>query len=352
MRQECSEHRGWDRETGDVTTRTAPRQLAPSVDALVAGASRREPMESTDSKSGARFERVVIDDERYVLKLVDRADDWIARQTGDISCWPVRVWEAGVVDLAPDCIDHAIVGAARAGTGGAVLMRDVSEWLVPADDTPLPLEQHLRFLDHLAAFHAACWGWDDIVGLCPLVNRYSFFGAEALACEAALGSPAQVPRIAADGWALLAGVAPELANAVAPLRAEPWRLVAALDDTPHTFLHGDWKLGNLGSHPDGRTVLVDWSLPGAGPPLTELAHYVALNVARLPIGHATDDAIDAYRRALHRHGVDTDPWWDRQLALCLLGVMVQLAWNKAYDPDPEELAWWDARVTEGVEALR
>jgi hypothetical protein len=334
-----------------MTTTMRPHALAPSVDALVEGASRRDPMESTDSKSGAHFERVVIDDVPYVLKLVDRRDDWIARQTGDIGCWPVLVWEAGVVDLAPECIDHTLVGAARTPTGGAVLMRDVGEWLVPNDDSALPLDRHLRFLDHLAAFHAACWGWHDTVGLCPLVNRYSFFGVEALECEAALGYPEAIPRIATEGWELLRRVAPSMADALAPLRAEPWRVVDALAATPWTFLHGDWKLGNLGTAPDGRTLLVDWSLPGAGPPLVELAHYLALNVDRLPAGHSKDDAIDAYRASLETHGIDTRPWWDRQLALCLLGMMVDLAWNKAFDAEGDELRWWADAVERGVRVL-
>jgi Phosphotransferase enzyme family len=297
---------------------TTRRTLAPSVDALVDGASSREPLTSSDSKSGAQLERVLIDGARYVLKTVDRHTDWIARQAGDVGCWPVLAWEVGLVDLAPPCIDHTLVGAARTAGGGAVLMRDASEWLVPAGDVPLPLEQHLRFLDHLAAFHAACWGWVDDIGLWALGNRYSLFGPASLLTEESLGHPEPVTRVAAE--------------------------------TPWTFLHGDWKLGNLGTHPDGRTVLVDWSLPGAGPPLAELAHYLALNRARLPVGHSKDDAIAAYRTSLQQR-VDTEPWWDRQLALCLLGVMLQLAWNKIDDPTGEELSWWTARVDEGMRAL-
>ena len=177
-----------------------PRPVAASVDDLVAGASSRVPMTSADSKSGARFERVVIDGEPYVLKHVDLRDDWIMRQTGDVGCVPVRVWETGVFDLLPPCIDHATVGAAREGGRGAVLMRDVGEWLVPSDATPIPPDQHLRLLDHLAALHAAAWGWRDTVGLVPVANRYSFFGPAAMACEAALGFPQPVPAIAVDGW--------------------------------------------------------------------------------------------------------------------------------------------------------
>ena len=80
------------------------------------------------------------------------------RQTGDIGLCPVITWERGVVDLAPSCIDHATVGAAREGRVGAVLMRDVSAAMVPSGDEPLPLDQHLRFLDHLATFHAVVLG--------------------------------------------------------------------------------------------------------------------------------------------------------------------------------------------------
>ncbi len=64
-------------------------------------------MASGDSKSGARFERVVIDREAFVLKHIDRHDDWIMRQTGDVSCVPVVVCESGVLDLVPDFIPIA-----------------------------------------------------------------------------------------------------------------------------------------------------------------------------------------------------------------------------------------------------
>ena len=95
-------------------------------------------------------------------------------------------------------------------------------------------------------------------------------------------------------------------------------------------------------------MLVDWSVSGSGPPLVELAHYLALNAARLPDGHTKDDAIVTYRDALEAEGITTEPWWDRQLALCLLGVMLQLGWEKANDAQGDERAWWAARVDEGL----
>ena len=330
-----------------------PRPVAASVDALVAGASSRVPMTAVDSKSGARFERVVLDDEPYVLKHVDHRDDWIMRQTGDLGCVPLRVWESGVFDLLPPCIDHATVGAAREGDRGAVLMRDVGEWLVPADDTPIPPDQHLQLLDHLAALHAAAWGWRDTVGLVPVANRYSFFGPAAMACEAALRLPATGTR--------------HRGRRLAPARrrvARSWPTRCARCATRRGRCSTPWPRPRArsstatrssrtpASGPDGRTVLVDWSMTGAGPPVAEVVHSLALNRARIPDGLRTRrDAIDAYRAALERHGVDTAPWFERQLALCLVGVMLQLAWEKAFDETGDELAWWRDRTVDTAREL-
>ena len=327
------------------------RPVAGTVDALVAGATVRTPVQFDDSKSGARFERVVVDGERLLLKHVDPRDDWIMRQTGDIGCIPVTVWESGVFDLLPDGIDHATVGAAREGGHGAVLLRDVGEWLIAAGDEPIPAEQHLRFLDHLAGLHAATWGWRDTIGLLPVANRYSFFGPDALACEAELGFPRPVPRLATEGWRRLDDASPALADALRPLRIAPWPLLDALAETPTALLHGDTKFGNVGFGPDGRTILIDWSQTGAGPPLAEVAHSLALNRTRIPSVLAREATVAAYRAALERHGIDTGSWFERQLALCLVGVMLQLGWQQAFDDTGLELAWWRDRTVDTAREL-
>ena len=137
---------------------------------------------------------------------------------------------------------------------------------------------------------------------------------------------------------------------LSPLCLDPSPLVAALEATPQTFVHGDSKMGNLGRHPDGRTILIDWALPGQSVGCMELAHYLALNRARIPAGFAPEATIAEYRAALERHGIDTGPWWERQLGLSLLGIMVLLGWEKALGP-PDDLAWWEARVLEGADLL-
>ncbi|MGH9242904.1 MAG: hypothetical protein ACRD29_01000 [Acidimicrobiales bacterium] len=80
----------------------------------------------------------------------------------------------------------------------------------------------------------------------------------------------------------------------------------------------------------------------------ELGWYLALNAARLP--HSKEDAIDAYRHSLDRHGVATAGWWDLQLDLCLLGAVVLFGWEKALGTKAE-LGWWLDRARDGAARL-
>ena len=333
------------------------RALAPSVDELLAGADRREPFVNPDGRSSAGFERVWIDGVAHIVKYIHLDDDFTMRVSGDLGCRTVRAWAAGLLDAAPDLIDHAIVGAAagygRNGWGAALLMRDVSAELVPPGDTPIAPERHAAFLDHVAGFCAATWGWrDDPVsgpGLLPYAARWAWFGHAAIAGERGLGWPERVPRLAVEGWQRFADRAPApLVRLVDDLRHDPAPLAGALRRTPSCLLHGDVKASNAGRAADGRTVLIDWAYVGEGPACHELTWHLALDRARLPASKEATTA--AFRLALERHGVDTAPWWDRQLGLCLLGAVVQFGWEKAFGDD-DELAWWCEAASGGAEWL-
>ena len=330
-----------------------PRPVADTVDELVAGADARRPFRNADGKSGSRFERLLLDGEPHVLKVMHVDDDWIARSLGDLGCHQVTMWASGLYDLFPPSIDHAVVGAARGfgrnGWGAALLMRDVGPHLVPEGDEPVPVEQHAALVDHLADLSAARWGWSDDVGLLDPTVRWSFFGPDMLSCEAERGWPDEVPAIADRGWRAFVERAPaDLVDAVEAVRAAPSILVDAVAATPWTFLHGDWTMGNLGSHPDGRTILLDCAYPGAGPACHDLGWYIAMNRARLP--ESKEATIERFRRGLVARGVDTAGWWDQQLDLCLFGTVVQLGWEKALG-DENELEWWIERARAGAARL-
>lgn len=331
--------------------------VAASVEDLIGGADDRRPFPNPDGRSHARFEKVWIDGVPHVIKYLDPDHDFTMRVSGDLRSRTVRAWAAGLLDAAPDLVDHAIVGAAlgggRNGWGAALLMRDVSGELLPQTDEVIPADQHDAFLDHLAAFCAATWGWhDDPIsgpGLLPYAARWAWFGDAALEGERALGWPEAVPKIAEDGWRRFEECAPaDVAGVVAELRRDVTPLAEALQQTPSCLLHGDVKASNTGRTADGRTVLIDWAYVGEGPACHELTWHLALDRSRLPI--SKEDTASAFRAALERHGVATADWWDRQLALCLLGGLVQFGWEKALG-DSGELDWWCEAARDGAARL-
>lgn len=331
-----------------------PRPVAGSVEELLDGARRLGDHRPDEARSSAAFERVEVDGERCLVKYVHPENDFTMRVSGDVGCRPRRVWALGLMDAAPELIDHATLGVAPwgpHGRGAAILMRDVGEHLVAPGDDPLPEAKHLAFLDAIAGLSARLWEFEDDDELLPYAARWGWFGTAQLEGEEALGWPEAAPRLAADGWRRFATRAPaEVADAVAALRSDPSPLCDAMLATPQTFLHGDWKLANLGQGTDGRVILLDWAYPGQGPVGHELAWYLALNRARLPIGHTKESTIVAFELALRDHGIDTDGWWERQLGLCLLGAVVQFGWEKALGDD-DELGWWLDRARDGLRWL-
>jgi hypothetical protein len=310
----------------------------------------REVLQEAPGKSGALLERLIIDGEPYVLKHLDLGADWTMRASGCLRGAPLELWERGILARIPGCFNQPIVEVYPEGRGCAVLMHDVAPWLVPVTDEPISAGQHERFLTHMAALHAAFWDCGDDVDVVPAMHRYLELSPWMAQAEAAVGSDHLVPQLVGKGWQLLAEVAPSAAAVAGPLAVDPGPLVEALETTPQTFVHSNFKLDNLGTDDRGRTVILDWEQPGRGAALTDLAWYLAINCRRLP--GSKEDSISAYRSALEAEGIGTGPWWDRQLALSLLGALVQFGWEKALGGYDEELRWWETRALEAADLVR
>ena len=323
--------------------------VAASREELLAGATTRTVVDPGDARSGSVFERVTIDGGAYFAKTLGYRTDWIMRITGDRDLRTLKIWQAGIMDAVPPEIDHTVVGMAATGEGEdallTILMRDVGECLIPEGDTTISIETHLGFVDALAALSARHWAWRDELGLTTLEERLRFFAPDNIAAEAAVTDPPLPIRVATAGWPRFAARSPGLAGLLAAVHQTPGPLADALRSTPSTFLQGDWKMGNLGRHPDGRTILLDWAYPGSGPVLWDLAWYLALNSARLPI--AKEATIEALRAALERRGVRTAGWFDLQRDLCLLGMTACFGWEKAMG-DAEEFGWWEQQAWRGA----
>ena len=320
-----------------------------TVPELLARASSRVQVRSGDAKSGSIFERVEIDGERYFVKRLSPSTDWIMRITGDRVHRPYLIWQSGIMARAPECIDHTVVAMHVEPGDDSVLtmvMRDVGPWLVPEGDGAVPIEQHAGFIDHLAALSAAFWGFEDPgLGLSTMTERVRYFAPDNIAAELEVDDVPGPIAAAEAGWRALVERSPMLFRSASAVHARPDLVAGPLASTPVTFLHGDWKMGNLGSHPDGRTILLDWAYPGSGPACWDLCWYLALNRARLP--ESKEAVIERFRGALEQRGIKTNGWWTRQLDLCMIGIMATFGWEKGLG-DKAELLWWERRVAEGV----
>ena len=326
-----------------------PVSAAGQVRELLARAVSRESVRPEDARAGASYERVTIGGDAYFVKRLSPASDWIMRVTGDHVHRPYLVWQAGIMDRAPACIDHTVVAMGLDGEGDhavlTMVMRDVGGCLVPPGNTVVPPGQHASFVAHMAALSAAFWGWDEDIGLTTMTERLRFFDSVNVAREMQVASPPG-PIAAADaGWRALPDRSATLAALAQAVQRDPGLLTTPLAQTPVTFLHGDWKMGNLGSHPDGRTILIDWAYPGSGPACWDLWWYLALNAARLP--ESKEATITRFADALERHGVDTSEWFERQLDLCTVAIMVTFGWEKALGEE-SELRWWESRVVDAL----
>ena len=90
-----------------------------------------------------------------------------------------------------------------------------------------------------------------------MAQQLRFFAPGDIAAELTAAEVPEPLAAAAAGWPALARRSPLLSAIARSVHDDPTIITARLSGLPGTFLHGDWKMGNLGSHPDGRTILLD-----------------------------------------------------------------------------------------------
>jgi hypothetical protein len=61
--------------------------------------------------------------------------------------------------------------------------------------------------------------------------------------------------------------------------------------------------------------------------------------------------ISRFRTSLEHHGIDTSGWWERQLDLCIVGIMATFGWEKALGEEAE-LRWWESRTVDAARRQR
>jgi hypothetical protein len=323
--------------------------LVPGLDESSEVAERMVLASASEAYSGARFEHIVLrDGRRLVLKYFPREGDWLTRATAGMGRTR-RLWDSGSLAQVESVVDHAIVAVVPFDGADVVVMRDVSDVLIPAG-TIVSSSIARRLLAGMAAFHQA-WDGRELGGLCTIEARYRLF-APGLhrSSTAPNGHPARDLILA--GWQAFGDLVPtDVADAVFAIHEHPEPLAEALlAAAPPTLVHGDAKLENLGLSAD-RLVAIDWGeLTGIGPAEVDVAWFAVMcgwRVEGMP-----SDAFGMYDEHAGRR---LNP---RALDLACIGSLAQMGFRLAgrCRADDEKtraratllLAWWVARVRDGL----
>lgn len=303
-----------------------------------------------DGKSGARLERVVLDDgTRLVVKRTSPAVDLVMRVTGAAVSREYLLWRAGVLDRLPLGVGHALVDAFPEGDETVLVTRDLGDAVV-GWGRRLSRAECRRLLHAASVLHRA-FRAPPLADLCPLPARVSLFAPAHMTAEVSDDNP--LPDAVLRGWERFAElVPPDMVDAVLGVLERPERLSYPLSRRPSALIHGDMWLVNVAFEGTG-VVLLDWDLVTWAPPALDLAFFLDGNSSRVD---ATRDQIVEDFRALSGETHD-----EVGLRLALFAGLVELGWNKALDaaehPDPAvrarehaDLDWWVAEARRTLEA--
>jgi hypothetical protein len=321
----------------------------PADASLLERAVRRTPLVDHDGRSGARLERIVLDDgTRLVVKRTSPVTDLVMRLNGAAVSREYELWRGGVLDRLPAGAGHALLGAWVDGDDTVLVMRDLGDTVV-GWGRHLSRESWRRLLRAATALHRAFSG-QAVEGLCPLVERVSLFAPWRMAPERDAGNP--LAPAALRGWERFAElVAADVAQAVLGVLERPERLSSALAERPTTLIHGDLWLVNVALEAD-QVTLLDWGLATRAPAALEFALFLDGNSSQ--VDATRDELVDDFRSA----------WGDEHdevaLRLALFAGLVDLGWNKALDVaehddatvrarERADLDWWVAQARRTME---
>lgn len=298
--------------------------------------------------SGATLERVTLPDGGPgIAKRVVPGGDWLGRAAGGRAI-TAELWNAGVLRRLPESIETGVVAVEPEGDGFRIVMRDLSDALLPAEG-PISRARHREVMAAAAALHAAFRG-ERFEGAITLEGHLGI--SSPVVAEAERAGSDVIPKQLETAWEAFAEAADDdVAQAVLASIANPKPLAAAMRAGGTTLVHGDLRDENLGFL-DGRVVLLDWDIAGEGTPALEVAWYLCHDAWRTEGTH--DELLEDFLAA--QDGAVTE----RDLDLGLIAGLQLYGWifghSAVIHPDPaerawarEELAWWVPRVRAALE---
>jgi hypothetical protein len=331
-------------QSSDDGVRLDPRLLAGLGDVV-----EHEPLISR-GWSGNLLERLVLaDGRRLVAKRIVPGCNWIDRHTADEGR-EALLFRSGVLERVEEAIDHTIVAAERDGEAWWVVMKDVSDSLLP-DDRRLSRAESLSILAAVNRMWEEFWR-EEIPHLCSLQDCLRLF-SPAIAESERTGLDLLPKQYEVFWEAFTEAVDSDVADGVLTLHQDLAPLVSRLEALGTTLVHADIRDEQIGLAAD-RLILLDWGRATQGHPVVDFAWSICHNGWR---NDATpDELVEDFRRVRGEHD---DP---RANELIGLVGLLMYGWvfghSAAYHPNPterdwarEELAWWVPQARRGLEVI-
>ena len=283
----------------------------------------------------------------FILKYTKLNADWLSQRTKDTVGREAAILGEDSLLKIWDSVDCPYIAFAIEKGEIAVLMNDLSAYLLPDVKEPIDLQTEATILNTLASLHAGFWGAIEIKKIDWLKTPQQYL--EALGpgehpTDSFAPPPEKVLEGMNKGWEVALDLLPEEIKSMFLQPAE--KIMERWKDLPTTFLHGDTKLSNMALMPDNKIAAFDWAFAGQGPCSIDLGWYIAINSTRL--ARSKEDVISLYRTFLEahlQHPIEEETWI-KMVDLAVFTGAKMLLWNKAlgYQSGTErgksEWNWW------------
>jgi hypothetical protein len=230
---------------------------------------------------------------------------------------PIRVPERYHADVDPDT------------SGFVVVMEDMGGNRMVDQVAGMDIADAEVAIDALADWHATWWRGAD--------------GLADAGMVVALGDPiypAVLPLVFGEGWEKVTSSmdvdepiqrvgGARFSDAIAGLLAD-------LDREPRTMTHGDYRADNILFQPDGKPVLLDFQLIGAGSGAYDLAYFVTQSLDPQVASTHERALFDRWRTRLESQGVpaaDLDRMWEDYRTAALFCLVYPIVASRGMDLD-------------------
>tara|TARA_B110000046_G_scaffold165254_1_gene181403 strand:+ start:41957 stop:42967 length:1011 start_codon:yes stop_codon:yes gene_type:complete len=266
----------------------------------------------------------------FILKYIKLNSDWLSQRTKDTVGREAAILGEDSLFKIWESVDCPYVAFAMEKGQIAVLMNDLSAYLLPDVKEPIDLQTEAIILNTLASLHASFWESIEIKKLDWLKTPQQYLealGPGEYLTDSFAPPPKEVLEGMNKGWKLALDILPEEIKAMFLQPAE--KILDRWKDLPTTFLHGDTKLSNMALMPDNKIAAFDWAFTGQGPSSIDLGWYIAINSTRL--ARSKEDVIALYRTCLEvhlQHPIEEETWIEME-DLAVFTDAKMLLWNKA-----------------------